>query len=149
MRVAQALEVIRENYREPLTISDLATSCGLGRRRFAAAFRQVLGVTPYQYILNLRLRAAADRLRSDSGTVLQIGLDIGFGDLSEFTRRFHAAFGVPPGRFRQRTGDRSDDRGRYFQRGPEERPVGESALRMADAPALRPVQPLRTPRRRG
>ena len=100
-RVARAIGIIRERYAEPLTISELAALVGLGRRRFATTFRQTVGVTPYNYILNLRLAEAARRLRQRDGVpVIQIALDAGFGDLSEFTRRFHARFGLPPARYR-------------------------------------------------
>lgn len=70
----------------------------------ATAFREGLGVTPYNYILRHRLDAAARRLIEGSEPVLDIALDVGFGDLSEFTRRFRARFGRPPAAFRRSYG---------------------------------------------
>jgi len=52
----------------------------------------------------LRLEAAARRLREERSTVLAIALDVGFGDLSEFTRRFRAKFGKPPAQYRRDAG---------------------------------------------
>ncbi|HEU4537240.1 MAG TPA: AraC family transcriptional regulator [Polyangiaceae bacterium] len=101
-RAARAARLIEARYAEPLTIAGLAGDVGLGRRRFAAAFKRAIGVTPYNYLLNRRLTAAAERLGAgDGASVLAIALDVGFGDLSEFTRRFRAKFGRPPAAYRQ------------------------------------------------
>jgi AraC-like DNA-binding protein len=105
-RAARAIQIIEARLAKPLTIADLAREVGMTRRRFATCFRQVIGETPYSYILNRRLDAAAQRLRTGSGRVLDIALETGFGDLSEFTRRFHARFGRPPGDYKRLTGER-------------------------------------------
>jgi AraC-like DNA-binding protein len=103
-RAAQAARIIEARLAEPLTIADLAAEVGLKRRTFATAFRAAVGATPYNFILGRRLDAAAARLIEGSGSVLEIALDVGFGDLSEFTRRFRARYGVPPGQYRRRAG---------------------------------------------
>ena len=99
-RAARAARIIAERFTEPLTIAGLAAEVGLSRRKFATAFRRALGVSPYNYILSRRREAAAELLRNGSGSVLEIALDAGFGDLSEFTRRFRARFGRPPAAWR-------------------------------------------------
>jgi AraC family transcriptional regulator len=100
-RVALAVRIIEARHTEKLTIAGLARDVGMSRRRFASVFRHVVGATPYQYVLNLRLDSAARRLGDESSSVLDIALDAGFGDLSEFTRRFHARFGKPPALYRR------------------------------------------------
>ncbi len=103
-RAAMAVRIIEARLAEPLTIAGLAAEVGLARRRFATAFKAAVGVTPYNFILGRRLDAAAERLRSDDETILGIALDVGLGDLSEFTRRFGARYGVSPGVYRRRRG---------------------------------------------
>lgn len=100
----QAVRIIEDRLAETLTIAGLARDVGMTRRRFATCFRRAIGVTPYNYILSRRLEAAAERLRTGSGSVLEIALDAGFGDLSEFTRRFRAKYGSPPGAYRRLAG---------------------------------------------
>ena len=84
-----------------LRLADLAAAAGVGRHHFLRTFRAVVGSTPYRYVLARRLAAAAAALRTDSGTVLDIALSAGFSDLSDFTRRFRARFGVPPAAYRR------------------------------------------------
>ncbi len=108
-RAAQAVQIIEAEYAGPLTIAGLARDVGMERRRFASAFRRIVGVTPYNYILSRRLDAAAARLRADQSSVLDICLDVGFGDLAEFTRRFRAKFGWPPALYRRCRSDARAD----------------------------------------
>jgi AraC-like DNA-binding protein len=105
-RAGQAVRIIERRFAEPLTIAGLAAEVGLSRRRFATAFRRAVGVSPYAYILARRLDAAAQMLRAGQASVLAAALDAGFGDLSEFTRRFASRFGVPPGRYARSAGAR-------------------------------------------
>jgi AraC family transcriptional regulator len=100
-RAAQAVRLIEARLGEPLTVAGLARDVGLTRRRFATSFRRVVGVTPYAYVLGRRLDAAAERLASGAASVLDVALEVGFGDLSEFTRRFRGRYGCPPGLYRR------------------------------------------------
>jgi AraC family transcriptional regulator len=100
-RITDAVRLIEARFADTLTIADLAKAVGMRRRQFASVFRQVTGVTPYRYILHCRLVAAAGRLRDGQSPVLEAALETGFGDLSEFTRRFHATFGRPPAQYRR------------------------------------------------
>jgi AraC-like DNA-binding protein len=100
-KAAEAVRIIDLGSADMLSVAGLAAAVGLGRQRFAVAFRRTVGVTPYNYVLRRRLEAAAERLRAGSEPVLDIALDVGFGDLSEFTRRFRRYFGVSPGAWRR------------------------------------------------
>jgi AraC family transcriptional regulator len=50
--------------------------------------------------MRMRLRRAAARLVEDKASVLEIGLDCGFGDISNFNRSFRTEFGRSPRAFR-------------------------------------------------
>ena len=100
-RIATAARLIEAHHPEPLSVADIAAAVGLSRYHFLRRFSTVLGVTPYQYLLNRRLRAAARALREDRMSVLDAALSAGFGDLSEFTRRFRRTFGQTPASWRR------------------------------------------------
>src|SRR5208283_799598 len=57
----------------------------------------------HQYVLRARLREAAVRLAAQPNKVLDIALDCGFGDVSNFNRAFRAEFGVSPRVYRRQT----------------------------------------------
>ena len=78
----------------------MASTAKMSEFHFLRTFKQVTQVTPHQYILRARLRQAAVRLKTRSDKVLEIALDTGFADLSNFNHAFRAAFGVSPTQFR-------------------------------------------------
>lgn len=98
-RVVKAMRTIHARYAEPLSVAALASEVGLQARRFSSLFRLAIGVTPYNYLLNRRLDAAAKLLRETHKPVIEIAFEVGFGDLSEFTRRFGRRLGKSPGTY--------------------------------------------------
>ncbi len=100
-RVTRLVRAIERHPDGRLTLDRLARSADLSPYHFLRTFERVTGVTPHQYVLRARLREAATRLTADSPTVLDVALDCGFGDVSNFNRAFRAEFGVAPQPFRE------------------------------------------------
>jgi len=86
---------------EEINLNDAAREAGLSPLHFLRLFRNVLGVTPHQYLVRSRLRRAAKLLAEEERAITDIAFDVGFGDLSNFVRSFHRAAGVSPRAFRQ------------------------------------------------
>lgn len=100
-RIAEIAQWIEADVTRKLPLDVLAQAAGLSRFHFLRAFRDLLGITPHQFVLHQRLRKAALRLRRSDDAVLAIALDSGFTDLSEFNRRFRRLFGMAPTAFRR------------------------------------------------
>jgi AraC-like DNA-binding protein len=101
--VARVTRVVRAIERHPeaaLTLPRLAAGAGLSPYHFLRTFERVTGVTPHQFILRARLRAVAVQLAHERSSVLDVALDCGFGDVSNFNRAFRAEFGVSPRAYR-------------------------------------------------
>ena len=90
-----------------IDLDTTAKAAGVSSFHFLRTFSNVLGVTPHQYLVRLRLRHAARLLADDARSITSIAFDVGFGDLSNFVRTFHRAAGVSPRGFRNAArGDR-------------------------------------------
>jgi AraC family transcriptional regulator len=100
-RVTRAVRMIDRHPHAAGTLSHLAQEAGLSRYHFLRTFEHLTGVTPHQYVLRARLREAALRLVAGAGNVIDIALDCGFGDVSNFNRAFRTEFGVSPRAFRR------------------------------------------------
>jgi AraC family transcriptional regulator len=100
-RVTSAVRRIERNPAVRLNLASLAREARLSPYYFLRTFQKLTGVTPHQFILRKRLRNAALRLARDTTLVLDIALDCGFGDLSNFNHAFRAEFGVSPTSFRR------------------------------------------------
>lgn len=104
-RVTRTVRMIERHPESSLTLSALARQAGLSPYHFLRVFERLTGLTPHQYILRARLREAAMRLAAERSfakpaKVLDVALDCGFGDVSNFNRSFRAEFGVSPRTFR-------------------------------------------------
>lgn len=100
-RVTRAVRKIERHPDGRLGLGELAREAGLSRYHFLRTFEQLTGVTPHQYLIRTRLRNAAMRLAAEPTRVLDIALDCGFGDVSNFNHAFRAEFGMAPLVFRR------------------------------------------------
>ena len=75
---------------------------GLSRTHFRRLWARIVGPPPARYLMERRLRQAARRLAEEDVTLATIAHDVGFDDPLYFSRRFKAAYGVSPGRYRER-----------------------------------------------
>ena len=93
---------IEEHYREVISMKDLASMAGLSSTHFNRRFRQLLRVTPTEYLRWVRIQAAQGLLSTSSRTLAEIAVDVGFTDQSHLTRRFREVTGMTPAAWRKR-----------------------------------------------
>jgi len=97
--VRRARDYIEAHLHTPLGVETLCNATGVSARTLDYAFRDVLDVTPLQYVKSRRLHAARRRLRASSAgehTVTQIALGCGLPHLGYFARDYKALFGEGP-----------------------------------------------------
>lgn len=93
---------IRAHCDRILTTAELARACGLSERTLFRKVRQVLGITPYELMLRIRVQKAAEALILSSAKIVEIAIDHGFCDQSTFTQHFRKRIGMTPKEFRNR-----------------------------------------------
>ena len=101
-RVTQTVRLIEAQQDRDLTLARLAREAGLSPFHYLRTFESLTGVTPHQHVLRTRLRAAATRLATEPAKIVEVALDAGFGDVSNFNRAFKTEFGVSPRVYRRR-----------------------------------------------
>jgi transcriptional regulator GlxA family with amidase domain len=99
-RVTRVVRTIEHDCQAPSNLTELARLAHLSRYHFLRVFEEITGTTPHQYLLRVRLRKAAIRLRTEREKILEISLNCGFGDLSNFNHAFRAEFGLSPRQYR-------------------------------------------------
>ena len=98
--ILQLLRSLRDASAD-VSLDALAARAGWSPFHFHRAFRNVVGETPKQYMLRLRLERAAARLATGSDPVVRIAADAGFASNEVFTRAFRRQFGLTPSAYRR------------------------------------------------
>lgn len=96
--VRRASEFLRSHIAEGVRIGDVSRAAGVSERTLRTAFHHEHGLSPKQYDLRERLRAARQALcdASTSRTVTTIASQYGFFELGRFARIYKHVFGESP-----------------------------------------------------
>ena len=84
--IADSLNYIHLNYEEKLTVESLAERQNMSRATYIRWFNKTCGCSPHQYIMQYRLKKAADELTDTKGSVSEVALRCGFYDASHLRR---------------------------------------------------------------
>lgn len=90
------LAYLEENFRYNLSVEELAHYTGRSLSTFKRDFKKVCDLTPEKWIVNRRLEEAYQLLKTEQLPVQDVAMEVGFTNLSHFSRAFKEKFGVPP-----------------------------------------------------
>ncbi|MDI1465325.1 helix-turn-helix domain-containing protein [Catellatospora sp. KI3] len=99
--IAPVLGWARDRLDQPLTVAQLARQAHLSPRTFARRFRDNLGVSPLQWLLEQRIRRAQELLETTDEPVERIAARVGFGTAVNMRTHFRRFTSVPPQTYRQ------------------------------------------------
>jgi len=100
-RIRRAISYLHSEQGRSCDVNDLIAVAGLSRPRFFELFKEQTGVTPVVYANTLRIESALDFLGRTATPIVDISLDHGFEDQSNFTRFFRQHVGIPPATYRR------------------------------------------------
>ncbi|WP_159882116.1 AraC family transcriptional regulator [Paenibacillus puerhi] len=94
------LEYIHAHYSDDIHIDELASIARQSRFHFIRSFKKNVGLTPYQYVLRLRIEEARRLLERTALSVTEISCSLGFSSPSQFYRAFARMSGLTPEKYR-------------------------------------------------
>ena len=101
--LARAIVAMHEKPGHPWTLDELGSRAGMSRSRFAATFREVVGMTPGSYLSGWRITVARDLLRKGRPLRL-VAEDVGYASAPALSRAFRAATRQSPREWRKAMG---------------------------------------------
>jgi YesN/AraC family two-component response regulator len=98
--IQRAMGLIQQRYWDKLSLGVLARQVGMSKYRLSHRFREVLGVTFRDYLLQVRLERAKALLATDDVSISEVADMVGFGDLPRFDKVFKRDTGFSPSAYR-------------------------------------------------
>lgn len=99
-QLRQVLDYIQEHLDQDLKLADLAQLADMSQFHFSRLFKQSLGLTPYQYLLQQRVERAKQLLKQRDRTIVEIALLCGFNSHSHLSKQFRQLTGITPTAYR-------------------------------------------------
>lgn len=100
LRIKNVLTYIRNNYKESVTLNELAEVAGMSPKYFCRAFSGFTGKTPIEYLNYYRIERAGEKLNLTGDSITEIAFSCGFNDMSYFSKTFKKYKGVSPSAYR-------------------------------------------------
>ena len=101
-RLAAVLAHIESHYVEPLGVDALASRIGLSASHLHAEFRQYLGITPHQHLINHRMRSARHKLATTGEPIKSVAEAVGYANPENFCRAFKKYSGLSAAAYRKK-----------------------------------------------
>lgn len=110
-KIRRSIEHIRAGFAQPLAVAELAEAAALSPSAFHRHFKAMTALSPVQFQKRLRLLRARSVLVASGAGVASVGYEVGYDNVSQFTREYKRFFGLPPAadrdRFRRELGARA------------------------------------------
>lgn len=98
--IRSVLHEMEERMEHPWTLKELSDRAHLSTSRFSSLFTQVVGTSPMDYLIQLRLSKAVELIETTDGKIIDIASECGFRNLSNFNRLFKQHIGKLPSELR-------------------------------------------------
>lgn len=97
--VRQSKAFMDKYYSDKIELDKIAASACMSRFHYIRVFQQVYGMTPRQYLQDLRIEKARELLQKGH-SVTQVCFDVGYESLTTFSKVFKRGTGYPPKTYR-------------------------------------------------
>ncbi|MBD2465228.1 helix-turn-helix transcriptional regulator [Oscillatoria sp. FACHB-1407] len=95
-KLQRVIDYMHQHLHQEIQLADLAKVAKMSQFYFCHLFKQSMGTSPYQFLIQQRVERAKQLLQDEEMTISEIALECGFSNQSHFTRRFRQLTGITP-----------------------------------------------------
>lgn len=108
--IHEAITYIEQNFHNDISVEDIADNSGLNRSYFGKIFKESIGRTPQEFLLNYRMMKATELLKLTGNSIGDVSSAVGYDNPLHFSRAFKKIYNVSPREWRNQ--NQLDTKGR-------------------------------------
>lgn len=101
IRLSKILNFIHSNYQSKITLDDISESCNISKSECCRFFKKATRQTPFEYLLNYRIKKSIPLLLSDKYNITEISENVGFSNASYYTEIFKRIMDLSPTKYKK------------------------------------------------
>lgn len=97
--IDKAISMMQSEYSSGITVAEIAKQINLDRCYFSALFKKEIGISPIDYLTELKLRKAAELISVYGKSPTTVANSVGYADYCHFSKAFKKLFGCSPRKY--------------------------------------------------
>lgn len=98
--INMAIKYMYDNLSEPISLRKIAAGLNMSESSFSQCFKRATGITPKEYLTNIKLSKAKDMIFHSS--VSEVAYDLGYDNISHFISLFKSKYGMTPKQYKKK-----------------------------------------------
>ncbi len=99
--IREAIAFVEQHYQENITVEDIANACNLDRSYFGKIFKETMGLSPQNFLIQFRMTKATDLMKITDKSIKEVSELVGYENQLHFSRAFKKFYGIAPREWRQ------------------------------------------------
>ena len=99
--IIETKEYLNDNFKEKISLDIISKDVGISKYYLHRLFREINGNTPLEYLKNIRLEKAKNKLQYSKDSIFEIAFKCGFDNTAYFSNVFKKYVGLTPTQFRK------------------------------------------------
>lgn len=96
--IYKSIKYMQKNIMQPMSVSQLAYDLNMSEANFCNLFKKVMGISPKEFMTNLKLAKAKELLKDQN--VTEAAFDLGYENISHFISLFKTKYGITPKQYK-------------------------------------------------
>lgn len=100
--IREAINFVERNFGNPISVEDIAQQCNLNRHYFSRLFKEQVGISPQQFLIQYRMSQACELLKNTTLQLREIAELVGYSNQFNFSIAFKNHFQLSPNQWRKK-----------------------------------------------